>query len=112
MNKQKISELAEAIKTHLIDLAVNDKLPLDMTTLDTEPIEALITQAQPTQMEKAIANASHYLCDDEVSIEEQINAIANHDEVSDYIDDVEGVTVWERVTQTFDCYEFLNLIGL
>lgn len=112
MDKQKITELAQAIKTHLIGLAVNDKLPLDMTTLDVEPIKALITQSQPTQMEKAIAHASHYLCDNEVSLEDQIIAIQNHSEDSDYIDNVEGVTVWEPIQNRFVCWEFIDMIGL
>lgn len=34
MTEQKVFIIACAIKEHLIDLAVNDKLPMDMTQLD------------------------------------------------------------------------------
>lgn len=81
---------------------------------------------EPTYMDKnetavnvAIAQAMNYLCDNESthegqlgSIKNQIEAIASHakNHPSDYIDNVDGVIVWEKVTNTFECDEFLQLI--
>jgi hypothetical protein len=64
--------------------------------------------------EEAIEHATHYLCDsDELSMEEQIRAIAAHAErlPSDNIDDVEGVVVWEPLEYTITCDDFLEMIG-
>jgi len=58
-------------------------------------------------------NAYHYLCNDDVSVEEQVEAIKKQSEIDGavMIDDIEGVTVWEKVENTFNCYEFLDLIS-
>lgn len=70
--------------------------------------------------EAAISQAMNYLCDNETthdgqrgSIRAQVEAIAAHAErlPSDYIDEVEGVVVWENVRYTFECDEFLQMIG-
>lgn len=61
----------------------------------------------------AMDNAYHYLCNDEVSVENQVKAILKQSNIDGtvMIDDVEGVTVWEKVVNTFDCDEFLDLIS-
>lgn len=43
-----IWQTAKEIKRYIVDLAVEDKLPMDLTQLDTEPIEAIITEALKT----------------------------------------------------------------
>jgi homoaconitase/3-isopropylmalate dehydratase large subunit len=113
MTETKIKEAAQAIKEHLIQLAVDDKLPLDMTQLDETFIVDIIGQHQPTEKEKAIAEAEHYLSDSHLSIREQVEAIAKQAEEDGLvmIDDVEGVLVWEPVEGIFYCDEFLQLIG-
>ena len=60
-----------------------------------------------------IGNAYHYLCNDDVSVEEQVIAIEKQADIDggEMIDDVEGVTVWEKVMNTFSCDEFLDLIS-
>ena len=40
-----------------------------------------------------------------------IEAIANHEDQSDMIDNVEGVVVWEKVEYSFTCEDFLSEIG-
>jgi hypothetical protein len=113
MTETKIKEAAIAIKLHLIQLAADDKLPLDMTELDATFIVDIIEQHQPTAMDKAIAEAEHYLSDSDLSIREQLEAIAKQAEEdgSKMIDDVEGVVVWEPLEGRFDCDEFLQLTG-
>jgi len=58
-------------------------------------------------------NAYHYLCNDDVSVEEQVQAIQKQADIdgSVMIDYVEGVTVWEKVENAFSCDEFLDLIS-
>lgn len=70
-----------------------------------------IEQSKPSEEENAIELASHYLSDGELSIKEMVEAIANHEDQSDMIDDVEGVVVWEKVEWTFTCEQFLEEIG-
>ena len=114
MSKEKSFVIACAIKEHLIDLAVNDKLPMDMTELDEMAIANIIEKNLPTARDKAIENAGHYLCDsDEMTIEQQIEAIADQadEDGSVMIDELEGVIVWEPLEDKFDCDEFLQLIN-
>lgn len=63
--------------------------------------------------EEAISAAAHYLCDDEFSLEDQLNSIAAaaQEDGTGLIDNVENVLVWEKVEDTFTCYEFLDLVG-
>jgi hypothetical protein len=75
---------------------------------------------EPTYMDvdskayrEAIENARHYLSDSDLSIKEQVEAIAKQadEDGSVMIDDVEGVLVWEPLEGRFDCDEFLQLIN-
>ena len=77
-----------------------------------EASNEFIEKSKPSAKDKAIEAAGHYLCDsDEMTIEEQIEAIANHEDQSDMIDNVEGVIVWEKVEWSFTCDSFLDQIG-
>jgi hypothetical protein len=60
-----------------------------------------------------LTEAMHYLCDsEEMSIREQVEAIATHEDSEDLIDNVEGVVVWESLEGRYKCSEFLySLIG-
>jgi len=100
--------IAQAVKQHLIQLAADDKLPMDMTLLDESALETVIQKELPTEQDEAIEKASHYLCDDDV--EAAIKAIAAHPDQNAYIDDVDDVTVWEKVQFSFSCAEFLSHI--
>jgi hypothetical protein len=68
-------------------------------------------EKENSPMAKAIELASHYLSDGDISTEEMIEAIANHEDQSDMIDNVEGVVVWEKVEWSFTCEQFLEEIG-
>ena len=105
------TKIAEAIKEHLVSLAINDELPMDMTKLSISKLKKVIESTLPSKKDKAIALAEHYLSDGDISTEEMIEAIANHDNQSDMIDNVDGVVVWEKVEWSFTCEDFLNEIG-
>jgi len=109
-------EIAKSVKEYLVNLAVEGKLPMDLNLLDEEQIAEIISTHLPTKMNSAVEAASHYLSVADLSvadlsIAEQIEAIKNHSDMDDYIDNVEGVLVWEKVEYTFTCEEFLDLIG-
>ena len=91
------------------------ELKSDFNDVPAWVIEAsneFIEKSKPSAKDKAIESASHYLCDsDELTIEEQIEAIANHEDQYDMIDNVEGVIVWEKVEWSFTCDSFLDQIG-
>ncbi len=59
-----------------------------------------------------IKTAMNYLCDSEDnSISDQIELIKNHEDGEDFIDNVEGVIVWDKVVNVFTCNEFIDLIS-
>lgn len=61
--------------------------------------------------QECITNASYYLSNTEVEIEEQVDAIANHPDADDLIDNIKGVAPWEPLEGRYSCAEFLDLIG-
>lgn len=71
----------------------------------------LVEKSKPSEREIMIERASHYLSDGELSTEEMCDAIANHEDQYDIIDNVEGVEVWEKVEGSFNCDDFLQEIG-
>ena len=74
--------------------------------------EEYLDQSKPSAKEAAIDSAEYYLSDsDELTTEEQIEAIAAHENPEDYIDNVEGVVVWEKLEYQFTCSKFLSMIG-
>ena len=105
------SEIASAVQDYLVNLALEDRLPLDLTQLNTSEIEEVIQKFLPTQKDEAVERASHYLCDGDLTILEQVEAIANHENEDDLIDYVDGVVVWEKVEYSYTCDKFLSDIG-
>jgi hypothetical protein len=108
----KYTRAAEAVKQYLVNLAANNELPSDLTQLDAGIIESIIvlhTAKSPRQ--QCIKNAKRYLIDDDVSIEDQIDFIAKLGDDYDLIDNIPGVTVWEKVELTFTCKDFLEEIN-
>ena len=60
---------------------------------------------------KMVENASHYLSDDdEISTREMIKRIMEHEDENDYIDNVDGVVVWQPLEYKFTCSDFLDMI--
>jgi antitoxin component of RelBE/YafQ-DinJ toxin-antitoxin module len=107
----KTEKIAKAIKAYLVDLAVKDKLPFDMTQLSESALEEVIKKELPTKRDKSIELASHYLSDGDLTTKEMVEAIANHEDQNDIIDNVDGVVVWQKVEGSFTCEDFLNEIN-
>lgn len=105
-------ETARAIKKHLIDLAVNDKLPLDLNDLSVSALVTVI-KGVTSDYDKAMEKAGELLCDGDLSTEEQVELIAKQANIDGYdmIDNVDGVIVWEKVVNSFTCDEFLEHIN-
>jgi hypothetical protein len=105
-------KIAEAVKDYLIDLAINDRLPLDMTEISEYGIEEAIKSALPTKRDEIIAKASELLAyDSEISTEEMIKRIVKCKDENEIIDYIDGVDVWEKVEYSFTCEQFLEQIG-
>ena len=104
-------QIASAVQDYLVNLAVEDRLPLDLTQLNTTEIEEVIQGFLPTEKDKAVERASHYLSDSDLTTLEQIEAIANHEDQYDLIDNVDGVVVWQPLEGHFTCEDFLSYIG-
>ncbi len=73
-----------------------------------EAVNDFIESTMPNAKDKWIANAGHYLSDDD--IEAAVYRIADHADEDDFIDDVDDVTVWEKVEFGFTCEQFLEHI--
>jgi hypothetical protein len=113
----KASKIALAVKTYLVDLAVEDKLPLDLTQLSMTELVNVIQGELPTKEEETIERASHYLCEgdsEEESVASQVDLIVAQSEIdgSMTLDHVEGIVVWEKVEYSFTVNSFLEEIGL
>jgi hypothetical protein len=109
MNTQRI---AEAVKKHLVDLAIKDKLPMDLNDLSISGLEKAIKKGMPTPKEMMLAKAGEYLSyDTEDELIHMIKLIANAEE-HELIDNVDDdVCVWEKVEWSFNVKEFCQLIG-
>lgn len=106
MNAEKI---ALAVKNYLITLALADKLPSDLNDLELDSLEEVIKDTE--EDDAYIEKAGHYLSDGDISTKEMCLRINKHEDQNDYIDNVDGVLVWCKVTNNFTCAEFLDLIG-
>jgi len=103
-------EIAQAVKDYIVDLAVNEKLPMDLTQLSTDELEEVIKSKFPTKEEERIERASHYLCDaDDITIADQLALIDAQAEIDPYVllVNVEGVIVWEKVEWYFTVKDLL-----
>lgn len=65
--------------------------------------------------QKRVVNASHYLCDncdEDITILDQIKLIEAQAEIDrhEFIDNVDGVIVWEKLEWSLTCDNFLDMI--
>lgn len=120
----KVEATAQAIKDYLIKLAIDDELPEDLNELDLSALRIVIRNANditmddiycrhPPHKQKAYKEAEHYLSGDENEIPRMVELIAKQEEIDGSldIDYVNGVVVWEKVTNSFTCSAFLEQIG-
>ena len=107
-------KIAEAVKAHLVSLALNDNLPMDMNDISEFSLETIISRALklPSKREQTIAKAGEYLTfDEDVDIIKAIKSIAKHKDQTKIIDYLKDVSVWQKVEMEFTCEQFLEQIG-
>ncbi len=70
----------------------------------------LFKTPEKTQLQKAIEAAGYYLSDSELTIEQQVELIADADE-DEMLINIEGVVEWEPLQGRYTASAFLDLIG-
>lgn len=67
----------------------------------------------PTERQNVITRVRDLLCelDTYEEVVEAVRAILNHEDQDAYVDWVDGIIVWDKVSNTFTCDEFLDEIG-
>lgn len=114
----KAENIAQAIKNHLVELALNDQLPLDLTLLNTDPIVDIIKKEiakfdDLITSDPVLDKAGMILCDDELTIEEQVRLIQGMSDTPDEpIDYIEGVSVCSAAEYSYTVSTFIDAIGL
>ena len=101
---------AERVKNYLIKLGMDDKMPLDLNELNLDAIEYAI-KGEDYENKQMIDAADNILSDGDIEIFEMIQRIAEHENKNDYIDNVDGVLVWQPLMYQYTCDKFLNEIG-
>jgi hypothetical protein len=118
-------KIAQAIKDYLVDLAVNDKLPLDMTQLEMIDLEDVVSKAisdYKSSDESIFDELGYYICDDYENYPAIVTALKKAltetpTTLIDHIEyDVDGepetITVWQKVEYAFNVEEFCQLVGI
>ncbi len=111
-----ISKTASDIKDYLVKLAINDKLPSDMTCLSTDAIEKILNKnLKPTKKElksSRLKQASMLFNGDaEKTVEQMVRLIEKNEDQDELVDYIDGVEIVEAMESTFTCKQFLELIG-
>ena len=121
----------EYLKPILKDYKDGDKQPLTLEDVDelVNTLKAKINLNEGNISEKqydsildtgatrlkALENASHYLCDGEATIEQQVDLIILQGDIDGTIivDNAhDSIIVWEPLTDRYTVNEFLEIIGL
>lgn len=65
-----------------------------------------------SERQNVITKTRHMLCelDTDEEVVEAVRAIVNHKDQDAYVDWVDGIIVWDKVSNTFTCEEFLEEI--
>lgn len=102
-----VEKTAKEIKDLLVELA-NSEMLLDINTLSIESIEEVLRR---NNVRSRLEWACDILCgDDDNSIEEQIKLIEACEDDTMYIDNIDGVVVWEKLEWSLTVSEFLEQI--
>ena len=98
---QNLDKIKSYIKEILVSKAIDDTLPMDMTQFD---VDGLFDLAE------ACVKAEEFLCNDEISIVEQVRAIINEEDTTIMIDHVDDVCPIEQFEFNFTVKDFLEHI--
>lgn len=90
-----------------------DAMKMEARTYVKEDHVDEIAQADFTDngaRKNVITKVRHLLCelDTDEDVVEAIRAIVNHKDQDAYVDWVDGIIVWDKVSNTFTCEEFLG----
>jgi hypothetical protein len=118
----KAHNAAHAIKAKLIEMAINDTLPMDMTLLDESMLKEIIEkEIGLSEDEEIIERMKHYLSNEESELPSILDTIKDKldtDEEDDLIDGVEynnegsEILVWQPLEGQYTFKQFAELIGL
>lgn len=114
-------KIAVAVKKYLVNLAVEDKLPRDITQLNLDELAEVIAPVlEPEKVEteylgipeKVLDAASEFLVyNDYNDLAKMVKAIKEETDQDTLIDFVDDVVVWEKIEYGFTCKAFLELIN-
>ena len=113
MNKTEQKKAVSEIKDYIVNLALNDNLPMDLNELDTHPITKILNKynkrsKQEKLKDAVIERAGAYLSND--NIEKAVKKIAKQTK-NGLIDNIAGIEVWDMVAFKFTVNQFLEAIG-
>lgn len=101
----------EAIKDILVEMAVNDKLPMDMTTLDIHSIGEQAEERLKTDKHyhnHKIMRLSHIVSEDNPT--DAYNRLIAQAEIDDSVDADDVVDIWEALEFKYTVKELLKEI--
>lgn len=107
--------VADKVEEHLIMLAINNELPMDMTELDlTEVVQNAVEQHRKEFRTDVLNAMGHYLSNDPSEFPELIEKI---EAAEDYvlIDSIDGISMWEPLEGMESIWtvdQFKTVIGL
>lgn len=106
--------VADKVEEHLIMLAIENKLPMDMTELDlTEVVQNAVEQHRKEFRTDVLNAMGHYLSNDPSEFPELIEKIeAAEDDPDTLIDSIDGISMWEPLEGRWTVDQFKTVIGL
>tara|TARA_R110000868_G_scaffold71918_1_gene209996 strand:+ start:167 stop:493 length:327 start_codon:yes stop_codon:yes gene_type:complete len=98
------------LKPKMIEMAINDEFPLDLTQLS---FEDLVAEDYDEDREFKIENLAHYICDDEdryESMEKALTLLEEQDDIDGSVMADDIVMMWEKVEGSMTVGELLDAI--
>ena len=114
IDNNKINEIAAAIKEKLVEMAIDDSLPMDMTEFPEYVLAGVIKAQFPDEYTQRLIKAEEILCvDDEDTAELQVQRIEAQAAIDDsvLIDIIDDVWVIENLEYSYTCKGFLEHIN-
>jgi len=100
----------EVLKPKMVEMAINDQFPLDLTQLY---FEDLVPEDFDDDRIKAIENLGHYICDDDeryASTEAAYDLLLAQAEIDENVMADDVVLMWEKVEGSMTVGELLDSI--
>lgn len=106
--------VANKIEEHLVVLAIEGKLPMDMyNDLDLKDVVLNAMEQHRKEFRTDVLNAmGHYLSNDPSEFPELIEKIEAAEDGSEQIDSIDGISMWEPLEDRWTIDQFKVVIGL